>query len=86
MTQHRPLHLIGLTAGQMRRIARLLFTVPYAVITAVGLLLGAITCYAISAPVGTPWGTVGALGAFTIGGGLAIGTMLPRRVRLPRTE
>lgn len=86
MTEHRSLHLMGLHPGQLRRIARLLFTIPYAVIAVVGLLVGTISCYAISAPVGTPWATVGALVALTVAGGLVIGLMLPRRVRLPRVE
>lgn len=86
MTQHRALHLIGLTAAEMRQIARLLFTVPYVLVTTVGLLLGTLTCLTISAPVGTPWHVVGLLGALTVLGGAVIGAMLPRRVRLPRLE
>jgi hypothetical protein len=86
MTQHRALHLVGVTGVQMRRVARLLFVVPYAVISVAGLLLGTIACLTISAPVGIPWALLASLGVLTVVGGTAIGVMLPRRVRLPRID
>ena len=86
MTQHRALHLVGLTGAQMRRVARLLFVVPYVVIAVAGLLLGVIACLTISAPVGTPWELLAGLAVVTLAGGTAIGLMLPRRVRMPRIE
>lgn len=86
MTQHRALHLVGLTETQFRRLARLLFMVPYAVVTMAGLILGLIAALTISAPVGTPWQLLGGLGVLTLAGGIAISLILPRRVRMPRVD
>ncbi len=86
MTQHRALHLVGLSETQLRRVARLLVMVPYAVTTTIGLTLGVVAALTISAPVETPWQLLGGLAVLTLAGGIVISVIVPRRVRMPRVE
>jgi hypothetical protein len=86
LAEHRALHLVGLSRRQLRRVAAMLFVVPYITICVAGLLVGACTCLAISGAVGVPWAALLAVVVGVIVGGLIVGLALPRRIRLPVVE